>query len=93
MGRLIELTWAEQEARRALQDRLRVEFGVEALGQRLEGFAGLDADTFVEEVRKRRPKAAGRLSPAALQELRKAHADHVPPVRRAGPRRYSLNGG
>ena len=80
VGQMIELTRADQGAWRALLDWLRVEFEVEAPGQRLKGFAGLDAHASIEEVRKRRPKAAGRLSPAALQELRKAYAEHAPPV-------------
>ena len=71
---------AEQTARRVLLDWLRIEVGLQAPGQRLEGFAGLDADGFVAGVRTWRPKAAGRLSPAGLQELRKAYAEHVPPV-------------
>lgn len=47
----------------------RTEFDVEAPGQKLESFAGLDEAAFIEEVRKRRPKSAGKLSPAALRAL------------------------
>jgi hypothetical protein len=46
---------------------LRVEFGVEKPGQKLENFATLDANAFVAEVRKRLPKGAGRSTPAALK--------------------------
>ena len=79
--RLVEITKAGQEARRTTLDWLHVEFGVEKPGQKLEDFAALDADAFVEEVRKRRPKDAGRLTPATLQALRAGYAEVATPVR------------
>ena len=81
VGRLIGITRSDKEARRDLLDWLRVEFGIEKPGQKLENFAALDADAFVEEVRKRRPKGEGRLSPAALRELRSGYAESAAPVR------------
>ncbi len=81
VGRLVGITRSDQEARRDLLDWLRVEFGIEKPGQKLENFAALDADAFVEEVRKRRPKGEGRLSPAALRELRSGYAEVAIPVR------------
>lgn len=39
-----------------------------------------DADAFVEEVRKRRPKPLGKLTPAALRALREGHASEAPAV-------------
>src|SRR5205823_340755 len=57
--RLIAITREHQQARRVMLDWLRTEFGVETPGQRLEDFAALDTDVFVEEVRKR-PPAGGR---------------------------------
>jgi hypothetical protein len=78
--RLIAITRANQEARRDTLDWLRTEFGVEAPGQKLEAFAALDSDAFVEEVRKRRPKAAGKLSPAALRALRDGYAQQASPI-------------
>ena len=81
VGRLVGITRSDQEARRDLLDWLRVEFGIEKPGQKLEDFAALDADAFVEEVRKRRPKGEGRLSPAALRELRSGYAEVAVPVR------------
>lgn len=68
--RLVGITRSDQEARRDLLDWLRMEFGIEKPGQKLENFAALDADAFVEEVRKRRPRSEGRLAPAALKDLR-----------------------
>lgn len=81
--RLISLAAASQEARREMLDWLRVEFGVEKPGQKLHDFAALDADTFVDEVRKRRPKGAGRLTPGALRDLRSGYGETANPVREA----------
>jgi hypothetical protein len=78
--RLIATTRANQEARRDTLDWLRTEFGVEAPGQKLEGFAALDEAAFVEEVRKRRPKSAGKLTLAALRALRDGYAEQAAPV-------------
>ncbi len=81
VGRLVEITRAEQESRRDALDWLRVEYGVEKPGQKLSDFAALTGDEFVEEVRKRRPKDSGRLSPAGLKELRAGYTDLAAPVR------------
>ena len=62
---------------------LRVEFGVEKPGQKLEDFATLGPDAFVEEVRKRRPKGEGRLTPGALRDLKSGYAEMAGPVREA----------
>jgi hypothetical protein len=78
--RLIAITRANQEARRDTLDWLRTEFGVEVPGQKLEGFAALDEAAFIEEVRKRRPKSAGKLSPAALRALRDGYTEQATPV-------------
>lgn len=69
MARLISLTTPERKARWDTLDWLRVEFGVDKPGQKLEAFASLDAEAFVEEMRKRRPKNAGRFTPVTLKEL------------------------
>lgn len=81
--RLISLTTTEREARRDTLDWLRVEFGVEKPGQKLEAFASLDTDAFVEEVRKRRPKGEGRLTPASLRDLRFGYEEGAAPIREA----------
>ncbi len=83
VGRLISLSTAEREARRDTLDWLRVEFGVGKPGQKLEDFATLDADAFVEEVRKRRPKGEGRLTPGSLRDLRSGYEEGAAPVREA----------
>lgn len=77
---LIAITRANQAARRDTLDWLRTEFGVEVAGQKLEAFAMLDEAAFVEEVRKRRPKAAGKLTPAALRAQRDGYVEQATPV-------------
>ena len=84
VARLIALTQERRAATREMLDWLRVEFAVESPGQRLAAFATLDDDTFVEEVRRRRPRAAGRLSPAALRDLRDTFAQSAPQLRAYG---------
>lgn len=81
VGRLVEITRSGQEARQTALDWLSVEFGVERPGQKLEGIAALGADAFVEEVRKHRPRSAGRLTPAALRDLRAGYAETAAPAR------------
>jgi hypothetical protein len=80
VGRLISLAKSGQEARRDMLDWLRTEFGVEKPGQKLEDFASLDADAFIEEVRKRRPRSAGRLTPATLKVLRAGYEEMATPA-------------
>ncbi len=80
VARLIAITRGDQAARRDLLDWLRTEFDVESPGQKLAEFATLDVDTFIEEVRKRRPKTASRLTPAALRDLRNAFTEQATPV-------------
>jgi hypothetical protein len=81
VGRLISFARSGQEARRDTLDWLRVEFGVEKPGQKLEDFATLGPDAFVDEVRKRRPKGEGRLTPGALRDLKGGYAEMAGPVR------------
>ncbi len=68
--RLITLTRDRRALTGALLAWLRVEFAIEVPGQRLEAFGDLDEEAFIEEVRRHRPRSAGRLSPAALADLR-----------------------
>jgi len=79
--RLVEIAKAGQQARRVILDWLQTEFGVEKPGQKLEDFVTLDADAFVAEVRKRRPRSEGRLTPAALKDLRAGYAEMATPTR------------
>ena len=79
--RLISFARSGQEARRDTLDWLRVEFGVEKPGQKLQDFATLGTDAFVDEVLKRRPKGEGRLTPGALRDLKNGYAEMAEPVR------------
>jgi hypothetical protein len=81
---------ADQETRRDTLDWLRLEFGVEKPGQKLQDFAGLGPDAFVEEVRKRRPKDEGRLTPGSLRDLRSGYAEMAEPVKQARTEAASL---
>ncbi len=64
--RLIQITRTGKEARQLLADWLHTEFQVQEPGKYLlENFATLEQLAFVEEVRKRRPNSAGRLTLAA----------------------------
>jgi hypothetical protein len=78
--RLIAIAQADQEARRDTLDWLRTEFGIEQAGQKLAAFSSLSEQAFIDEVRKRRPKAAGVLTPAGLKALRAGYAEQATPV-------------
>jgi hypothetical protein len=77
---LIEITKSNQEAYRNILDWLLVEQGIEKPGQKLEDFASFDADAFIQEVKKRKPKPAGGLSPAALKAVRQVYSDYAPEI-------------
>lgn len=78
--RLIEITKANQEAYRDVLDWLLVEQGIEKPGQKLDDFASLDADNFVQEVKKRKPKSVGGLMPAELKAVRQIYNDYAPEI-------------
>jgi hypothetical protein len=85
VSRLITITQANHEARRDTLDWLRSEFGVEQAGQKLADFASLNTDEFLAEVKKRRPRSAGTLTPAGLKALRAGYVEQATPVQqRAG---------
>jgi hypothetical protein len=81
VAQLVATARQNQAARHDTLNWLRTEFAVETPGQRLEAFATLDENAFIEEVRKRRPKAAGKLSPAGLRALREGYAEQAGPLR------------
>jgi hypothetical protein len=78
--RLIEITRAEQETRQLLLDWLRFEFEVQEPGKRLENPTELDMQAFLEEVRKRRPKTAKRLTPSALRAIQAGYTEQMVPL-------------
>ncbi|AFZ18144.1 Eco57I restriction-modification methylase domain-containing protein [Allocoleopsis franciscana] len=80
VSRLIEITKANQEADREVLDWLLVEQGIEKPGQKLNDFASLDADAFVQEVKKRKPKSSGGMMPAVLKSVRQVYSDYAPEI-------------
>ncbi len=80
VSRLIEITKANQEAHRDVLDWLRIEHSIDKPGQKLEDFSSLNADEFVKEVKKRKPKSAGGFSPKAVKEAREVYHDYAPAI-------------
>jgi hypothetical protein len=80
--RLIEIAQIRHKARVLILDWLHTEFEVQEPGTRLEEFATLDVHAFVEEVRKRRPKSARKLTPAALKDLQDGYTEQIVHVQR-----------
>lgn len=80
--RLVEITRARREIQQLLQDWLLTEFEVREPGKRLENIGALELErqAFVDEVRKRRPKGAGRLTPAMLRDLQAGYAEQMLPL-------------
>ena len=87
--KLIELTKSTQQATAAIQDWLRLEFGLEKPGTALGKPHLLDADAFIAAVRKALPKRQ-RLSAADIQRLKQEHADTVQPARDAATQALAL---
>jgi len=80
VARVIEITRINYEARQLVLDWLRAEFEVQEPGTRFENLAELDVYAFADEVRKRRPKTAGKLTPAALKDLQNGYAEQIAPI-------------
>ena len=77
---LIEITRASQQNQQLMLDWLRCEFEIQEPGARLKEFSILDLPAFVDEVRKRRPKTARKLTPAALKDLQAGYAEQIVPI-------------
>jgi len=78
--RLIEITQASQQTQQLMLDWLRSEFEVQEPGMHLKTVAELGVHAFVDEVRKRRPKTARKLTPAALKDLQAGYTEQIGPV-------------
>lgn len=78
VSRLIEITKTTQSAYRDVLDWLQVEQQIDKPGQKLESFATLNCDEFVKEIKSRKPKNLGSLSPKALKEVRDVYNDYAP---------------
>jgi type I restriction-modification system DNA methylase subunit len=77
---LIALSEANNDSRAAVLDSLRMQFAVSDSGNALTDFASLDSDAFVQEVLKRRPKAAGKLKASDMKALREMYGDEALPI-------------
>ncbi len=80
VSKLVELTTVNQESHRDVLNWLEVEQCIDKPGQKLEDFASLDEKEFIQEVKKRRPKVAGGLSPASLKEVQQVYNDYAPTI-------------
>lgn len=80
VSRLIEITKANQESYRDVLDWLRMEQNIDKPGQKLENFAALDCDAFIQEIKARKPKGANSLSPKVLKEVRDVYNDYAPSI-------------
>lgn len=69
-----------QEKRQLLLEWLQTEFEVHEAGKRLENFAEIDIEAFVDEVRKRRSHTAKKLSPATLRSLQESYTEYATPI-------------
>jgi methylase of polypeptide subunit release factors len=78
--RLIEITSSQQQTESTILDWLRVEYGIEKPGNKLQSLTTLDSDTFVAEVK--RTRGTNRpLSAAGLQALRQEYTTTIEPAR------------
>jgi hypothetical protein len=78
--RLIEITAAQQQTQSTILDWLRVEYGIEKPGNKLQSLTTLDSDTFVAEVKRIRG-AKQPLTAAGLQALRLEYTTTIEPAR------------
>jgi TaqI-like C-terminal specificity domain/Eco57I restriction-modification methylase len=78
--RLIEITASRQQTQRTILDWLRVEYGVEKPGNKLQSLTTLESDTFVAEVKRIRGTKQP-LSAAGLQALRQEYSTTIEPAR------------
>ncbi len=78
-SRLIEITATRQQTQATILDWLRVEFGIEKPGKKLQAVTTLDSDAFVAEVKRVRGRK-NPLTAAGLQALRQEHANTIQPA-------------
>lgn len=78
--RLIEFSRKNQEANHDVHNWLQLEYSVGKLGGKLDDFSSLSLDEFLQEVKERRHKDAGSLSPKSVKELRDAYNDYALPI-------------
>jgi hypothetical protein len=84
VDRLISLAHEQRGSTNEVLTWLLSEFGIDAPGQKLDAFATLTLDSFLAEVRKRRPRGASTLTPKEVSALRSAHVEYTPQLRQLG---------
>ncbi|MDJ0766791.1 MAG: Eco57I restriction-modification methylase domain-containing protein [Myxococcota bacterium] len=82
VSNLIELTKHNQHFQSNLKDWLTIEILVEKPGNKLSDAASLDSDTFIAEIKKRRPRYAGKLGVGDLKRVRDAYEEIVPDMQK-----------
>jgi hypothetical protein len=79
--RLIALTQEQRQNVRDVLDWLKLQFGIDKPGQQLTAFDSLSEENFLKEVERRRPRSAGRPTPADLRALRDTYQKYTPSLR------------
>jgi type I restriction-modification system DNA methylase subunit len=87
---LLERARQERSITTQVLEWLRIEFGIIDQGAKLVGLLTSTGDAFAAEVRKRRPRTADRLTPAAVSELLAAHREHAPTLRQIAAEKERL---
>ena len=80
MCRLMQFTAEHQQTQQTVLDWLRVEYGLEKPGNKLQSLADLDSGAFVAEVKRVRGKSQP-LTAVTLQALRDEHTRSIEPAR------------
>jgi hypothetical protein len=78
--RLIEIMKLNQGAISEVLAWLKAEIHIDKPGNALSQFAGLDANAFIAEARKRRPKGKGGLGPKDVKALQDVYRDYALPI-------------
>lgn len=79
--RLIALTQEQRQNVRDVLDWLKLQFGIDKPGQQITAFASLSEENFLKEIERRRPRSAGRLTPADMRVLRDTYQKYTPLLR------------
>ncbi|GHO90416.1 hypothetical protein KSF_004640 [Reticulibacter mediterranei] len=83
IAKLIEMKHTNQQTGQLLLDWLRTEFDVQEPGKQLENAITLGLQAFVNEGRKKRPRTAKKLTPAALKALQEDYSEQIGPLQQS----------
>jgi len=79
--RLVTLSQQVRDSEREVLNWLRCEFAVDVPGQKLESFGALEADDFIDEVKRRRPRKAAGLTPRDVGRLTETYREYSSRIR------------